>query len=377
MEFKEMNLEQLKEAREAIKADMVKDDADLEKLSADLDAIEARTAELKAQIEKRNALAERMANGEEPTTVITNFEEENTKMERTFTIDSVEYREAWLKNLMGKQLDAEERTAITGTDAIPTETLNKVIVKLEENPVIGKVDLMQFPGYVKIPVYSTNNDATWTTTSTDSQDVIGNIELTPYQLIKTIEVPATVDKMSISAFESYIVKALANKIECALQKAILVGSGSSQPEGIITKVTSSVQKFTKAAATKKDLLTIMGSLDSAYQNGAVWIMPSGVFYSEVMNIADHNDFTNVNDGFAPRLFGKEVIIDDNCTVSSVDNILYGNLNGYHMNMGEGIKVDKDMSVGFRSNSAVFRAVCLADGKLESENVFVRATRATS
>ena len=63
---------------------------------------------------------------------------------------------------MGLPLDAEERTAITGTDAIPTETLDKIVNVLKENALLGKIDMLQIPGYVKIPIYATNNDANWT-----------------------------------------------------------------------------------------------------------------------------------------------------------------------------------------------------------------------
>jgi len=121
----------------------------------------------------------------------------------------------------------------------------------------------------------------------------------------------------------------------------------------------------------------MGSLPADYQNGACWIMPASVFYGEVMNISNSDSFLNVNNGFDAKLFGKDVVIDDNTIVSSKDNILYGNPKAYHMNMGESIDVAKDMSVGFRSNSAVYRAVCLADGDLDNTAAFVRYTRATS
>ena len=68
--------------------------------------------------------------------------------------------------------------------------------------------------------------------------------------------------------------------------------------------------------------------------------------------------------------------DDNAKVSTKDAILYGQPKAYHMNLGEGVKVDKDMSVGFRSNSAVYRGVCLADGNLDNAGAFVKYTRAT-
>ena len=375
MELKEMTVEQLEERKSAIGAELDNEGADLDALENEVRAINAELEARKEAEAKKAEVREAVALGEGE--VIKTFVEEKRNMEKNFSIDSVEYRDAWLKELMGKELTAEERTAITGTDAIPTETLNKIINVLKENALLGKIDMMQIPGYVKIPIYATNNDATWTDSSTDSQDVIGSITLQPKQLIKTIEVPATVDKMSISAFERYITEALANKIESALQKAVIAGTGTTEPVGIITAATSKTGKFTKAAVTKADLLAEMGDLPSEYQNGACWIMPSKVFFSEVMAIADHNDFTNVNNGFTYKLFGKDVVFDDNAKVSTQDAILYGQPRAYHVNLGEGVKVDKDMSVGFRNNSAVYRGVCLADGNLDNSNAFVKYTRSTS
>lgn len=375
MELKEMTVEQLEERKSAIGAELDNEGADLDALENEVRAINAELEARKEAEAKKAEVREAVALGEGE--VIKTFVEEKRNMEKNFSVDSVEYRDAWLKELMGKELTAEERTAITGTDAIPTETLNKIINVLKENALLGKIDMMQIPGYVKIPIYATNNDATWTDSSTDSQDVIGSITLQPKQLIKTIEVPATVDKMSISAFERYITEALANKIESALQKAVIAGTGTTEPVGIITAATSKTGKFTKAAVTKADLLAEMGDLPSEYQNGACWIMPSKVFFSEVMAIADHNDFTNVNNGFTYKLFGKDVVFDDNAKVSTQDAILYGQPKAYHVNLGEGVKVDKDMSVGFRNNSAVYRGVCLADGNLDNSNAFVKYTRSTS
>ena len=62
-------------------------------------------------------------------------------MEKTFTPDSVEYRDAYLKSLMGLPIEIEERTALASAAAvIPTETLNKIYGKLEENQLIREID---------------------------------------------------------------------------------------------------------------------------------------------------------------------------------------------------------------------------------------------
>ena len=356
------------EVRETQDLEVVKAAADEKKLllerKAELEEIEARTADAEA-LETGAVAPDKI--------VITEQREEIKPME-------INYREAWLKNLMDQELSVEERAAVTEAAAvIPTETLNKIVVLLQANPLLSRIDLLQIPGYVRIPVYSTNNDAEWTTTATDSADVVSYIDLKPYQLIKTLEISADIKAMAIPAFEDWLVRALANKIEAGLQKAVLVGSGaaSSQPTGIITTVATATGTFTKAAATKADLLKIMAALPSDYQNGAVWIMPANVFYGEVMAVADHNSFVNLENGMAPKLFGHDVILAGDCVdANEKDNILYGSPAHYHMNLGEGVQVAKDDSLGFRSNSRIYRGVCQADGQLDLAAAFVRFYRAS-
>jgi HK97 family phage major capsid protein len=183
MDLKEMTVEQLEERKSAIVGELDNEGADLDALEEEVRAIKAELEAREAEEAKKAEVRDAVASGAGET--IKTFQEER-KMEKTFSVDSVEYRDAWLKNLMGRELDAEERAAITGTDAIPTETLDKIVNVLKENALLGKIDMLQIPGYVKIPIYATNNDANWTDTATDSQDVIGSITLQPKQLIKTI-----------------------------------------------------------------------------------------------------------------------------------------------------------------------------------------------
>ena len=147
MELKEMTVEQLEERKAAIGAELDNEGADLDALENEVRAIKAELEARKEEEAKKAEVREAVALGEGE--VIKTFVEEKRTMEKNFSVDSVEYRDAWIKNLMGKELSVEERTAITGTDAIPTETLDKIVNVLKENALLGKIDLMQIPGYVK------------------------------------------------------------------------------------------------------------------------------------------------------------------------------------------------------------------------------------
>lgn len=146
------------------------------------------------------------------------------------------YRSAWLKNLQGKELTAQERAAVTASAEIPTETMNMIVHRLELAPLISAVDVTFIPGNVTFPVADTVNPASWVAmdaASTDSADTLKSITLAAYKLIKTVEITADVKAMAIPAFESWIVSSLANQIEAAVDLAVLTGDGSSKATGIL------------------------------------------------------------------------------------------------------------------------------------------------
>ena len=304
--------------------------------------------------------------------------------ERTFTVDSVEYRNAYLKQLMGKPLDLEERTALTNAGSvIPTETLNKIYGKLEENPLIAEVDVLHIPGYVSVPVATTVNDAAWTaigTAATDSADVVGSVALTAKKLIKTIEITADIQAMSIPAFQTWLAEKLAQKMEKAICAAIVNGGGTTDPTGVgqcgITKYSAGLTGPTLAT-----LSAFMGTLGSAYQRNAIWVMSAKTFFTLIQPLANDVNGVLVQDGIGYRLLGHRVVFDaacDSCKFKSgstaesanCDHIIFGDFANYVFNFGEGIAIEADQSVAFRSGSVVYRGMALADGAPVDKDAFV-------
>ena len=150
------------------------------------------------EVQTRQQLRENIAAGLVSGTVIENTEEENKMENRTFNAGSAEYREAYLMNLQGRTLDAEQRAAVNATAAIPTQTLNRIEAYLEENPILSRIDMTYIPGNVVIPVEGNKGDAAWVemgAAATDSADSINSISLAAYKLIKTVEITADVEAM--------------------------------------------------------------------------------------------------------------------------------------------------------------------------------------
>ena len=300
--------------------------------------------------------------------------------ERTFAVDTKEYREAFLKHLMGKELSAEERTAVSAKAVIPTSTLNKIVSQLENAPLLRRITILQIAGHVSIPYETEVDDASWiemSAASTDSKANVDKLELAAYKLIKTVEIDAEVSAMAIDAFETWLVNRLTQKMQAALQTAIITGTGNSQPKGLTAdKQIATTKTFTKGGVTYKDVLGIMAGLKASYHPFASWSIPSALFFNEILGMVDANKrpivIQDVQEGGGYRLMGKPVDLVD----AKEDTIIFGAFDRYHMNLGDGIEIKADESVAFRTGSTVYRAKALVDGGNADPNAFVLATRAT-
>ena len=375
MKFDEMNVEQL-EARQAEIAGMDTEGATTEELEERASELEAIKAELEAREQKAAKEAEerqKVADGHDA--VIKEFKMEEKKMEERFAVNSPEYRDAFLRNLQGKELTAEERTAVTATAAIPTQTMNEIIHKLELNPLIAAVDVTQIPGYVTYPAESVVNDASWLDMdvgSTDSTDAISSITLGAYKLIKTVEITADVDAMSIDAFEAWLVARLVNKIEKAIDAGILNGTGTTQATGIITTKSTQDGTFSRAGITWAQLCGIMGKLPGQYHNGAKFVFNPEFFFGKVIGMTDSSKQRVVvldpQGAVKYNVMGYPAILDGNL---SSEEILFGDLTAYKFNFAKAVEVKKSEEAEFRKGSKVYRAMTLADGKLGDLNAIVR------
>ena len=375
MNLTELNVEQL-ENRLAEIAGMDTESAATEELEERAGEMEAINAELEARAAaaaKAEEERQKVAEGHDP--VVKEFKTEERKM--NYEVNSPEFREAFLKNLQGKELTAEERTAVTASAAIPTQTMNQIVHTLELNPLIAAVDFTQIPGNVTYPAENSINEASWVAmgdASTDSADTLQAVNLYAYKLIKTVEIGADVEAMSVDAFESWLVARLANKIEKALDSAILNGGGADSSMATGIKVTKSAQDgtFTRAGITWKQLTEIMGKLAPQYHANASFVMSPTLFFGKVLGMVDsQNNRVVVNDPQEPRkynILGFPAIIDGN---AGTEELYFGDLKAYKLNLAKGVEVRKSEEAAFRTGSAVYRAMCLADGKLADSSAIVR------
>ena len=79
-------------------------------------------------------------------------------------------------------------------------------------------------------------------------------------------------------------------------------------------------------------------------------------------------FTDTEKGGVRRLFGFEIVLDDNIPAGTV---LFGNFHYYGVNIPAGVAVEMSRDSGFTSGLIDYRALCIADGKPIVPGAFVK------
>lgn len=297
-----------------------------------------------------------------------------------------EYRAAWLRNIRGLDLtDAETRALTTATSsvgaAVPTITQNKIVEKVKQYcPLLDKIDLLRVPGGVTVPAEGTTTDAKTHAegaTITADADTIVSVVLSGYEVTKLVTISKSVEKMSIDAFESWLVNKISRKIAEKIGYLIVYGSGNSEAQGI-NKITwgadNSVTVAKTASLTAANVQALVALLNGGYDSGAEWLMSKTTFFTDfhpLMNNSKDNIVTEQNGSY--RVMGYPISFDDRITAHEA---FLGNIyRGYVGNMPEDITVTSQFVT--RENAYDFLGCAMFDGKVQATEAFVKLVKATS
>lgn len=315
-------------------------------------------------------------------------------------LNSVEYRKAFMNYVInGTPIDGQFKNEAGPTKksdigaAIPETILTKIIEKIQATGMIlPLVTRTSYQSGVSIPTSSVKPVATWVAegaTSEKQKKSTGTIVFGAYKLRCAVSNSLEVEVMALPIFESTLIKNVAEAMVIALETAILKGTGSGQPKGLLKETVEEGQNIDIARSESPEIEQLEdaeAALPLAYENGAVWLMTKKTFmkYASLKD-SSGQPIGRVNYGIAGKiermLLGRTVILNDymdsyvdtpdsDITVAALfrmgDYILNTN---YDM----GIKKYEDNE----TDDIVTKAVMLADGKVVDKNSLVTITKKSS
>ena len=362
--------------------------------AADIDALNIEIAGLnqaKANIlEKRND----QASGFNPITGMSFETRGSAEAVTGDVISSPEYRSAFYKTLLGQGLTEIERAAYqraaeehradafstAGNTAavVPTHTLDEVISKARtKGGLISVCRQFAIPANVSVPIGTPSGSAAWHTEGAivdREKPDIANVSFSGYEILKVFSISAKVKRMSISAFEDYLVNELTASVMATIENSLVNGTGVDQGLGILPGVAwgagNSVTCTTEIKYT--DITSLIAMLARGYANGAVFAMSNATLYSRIYSIVDAVErpiFTpDPRNELIGRILGFPVIVDD---FVEDDTVLFGNFRFMAFNLPEGAAVEHSTESGFTRGLVDYRVLTLADTKPIIEEAFTK------
>ena len=275
--------------------------------------------------------------------------------ERAITIDSEEYRDAFLKNVCGERLSDREMRALSIGSAgaggnLATTQVSQQISQLREEAnfmrQIGTVvEVSQKTAFATESSIGSAAYGAEGASISESDHSFGQVTFNPVRLGRIMKVSEELlnytGTFSAGQLEAYIASSFARSFATAELAGFLVGDNSNAPRGIFDNATSGVTAASATAVTADELIDLFYSVAAPYREAptANWIispeaakairqLKNPVTTSGALNYL----WTPGLAGAPDTLLGKPVYESDNVDVmtSGKKPILFGDTSYYQI-----------------------------------------------
>lgn len=293
-----------------------------------------------------------------------------------------EYRaafERWMRGDMSAVPELRAHQVATDTAGgylVPDEWYNMVIRKLRELNYMRQLAtvITTSRGDLNIPRETSTGVAAWTTEGGafgESEDVFGNVTLTPYKMARLVKVSEELLADEAFGIVDYLTNTFAESFADLEEAAFVNGDGSSKPTGVIRSSTTGVTASATNAITFDEIADLYYSVKPAYRNRATWIMNDSTrkalakIKTGVASDLRYLWAENLSSGQPATLFGRPVISASNmpALATGTNVVAFGDFSFYYVADKPGLSVQRLNELYSASGLVGFRAFRRTDGEL--------------
>ena len=350
-----MNRKEEIEARlAAIRTELEAPDADIEALTAEVRSLKAELAGIEQQAEQRRQLREAVNGGQ--GTVVRSFAP--AAQSESYAVDSEEYRTAWLKALLKRDLSPAEQRAYTAANgAISQLVVNDIMEVVRDHaPLMERITMIYSAEKITYYVEGTSAAATAHTenaTITPSDDTLTPVTLTPAEIVKMVQVSKAARRMSIPVFNSWLTRTLGEAIARKINELII----------------TAISAAATSAGTTIDAAGVQTLLGSVKGNSLAVLVNRKTLYTQLLPLQDdsQNSIVRFEGTYSTaRVYGVEVLVDDNMADGTV---IAGDMTKAIGALGESINVTEAFDID--TNSYKYLGEALFDTKVGINAAFAK------
>lgn len=349
------------------------------------EATKTKIADLTAQFDKEKEQAAQQA-AQEPKIVPDHLRSESTiggedKMNKQFNAASVEYKNAYLKHLVGRDDEMTElenaafvQTTANTPNVIPTEMLNEIWDLVSgQHPIVGDVNKIVSGTTIEIPVHTAiaagkGKIVAEGAANDDIQNTINKLTLSGKDFVADIDLSYATAQMSIDALQSYLVTEIANTI------------GEAMADHIVSVITSGINtnnKKTSAATTKFTYAEIAGAFAELKRTTSLAAyMTRKTLYTYVATLEDsagHLIYVpNANSDASGLLLGANVKIEDSVADGT---IIVGDPKRVPMNVIQDIMIESARDI--KKHVVTYAGYARAEAGIADDKAFASLSLKTA
>lgn len=320
----------------------------------------------------------------------------NTIVDRITEQDNdMEYRIQFMNYVMNgtpiRMSNEDKSTTTSDVGAVIPETiLNKIVEKIEKvGNILALVTRTYYKGGVSVPISSAKPTAEWVaerSTTETQKKAVGNINFSYYKLRVAVAISFEVSQVTLDIFERTLINQVSEAIARALDAAIISGSGSGEPKGILAETPETGQNVEVTegnAVSYSNWIDMEAALPEGYDD-AIYVMNKKTYVSQVYGMVDLNGqpIARVDSGISGKpvytLFGRHVEFSSQIpaykggTVSADTVVAFlFRMEDYMLNTNAEPRIRKYTDE--TTDDEVTKCIMLADGKVIDKNSLVTLT----
>ena len=266
-----------------------------------------------------------------------------------------------------------EKRSLTGAEkVVPTEVIDRIESKLGDySTLIGEVTVEKIGGTGRAVIAGDIPEAIWFEVGKKAleelEDKLDGVELDGFGLGGYVAVPNIIIENSLINLASHVEDRLAKAIAKALDKAILKGTGTKQPTGVVVSAPTANKVTTDGTIT--DLIAKLATVDTDGTGGEVIaVMNRATYYSKIVpkTLAVAANGVLTGSYALPFRVVLSAYADEN-------TIVFGDFKQFLLAQRSEIRVESSTEVQFTSDNTVFKGVGFYDGKATKAEAFAVVT----
>lgn len=270
-------------------------------------------------------------------------------------------------------------TAGAGANTVKTSFYDRLVAHLIEvaglmqtGPTVLQTSTGEQIQVPKTTAHSTASLVAEAGTIGASDPTFGQVPLDAYKYAFLMQVSNELINDTSVDLEGYLAMQAGRALGNGLGAALITGTGSSQPNGVVTAATLGVTGGTGVvgAFTYDNITDLFYSVIAPYRNSpsAAWLLKDATL-GALRKVKDTQGRPlwepSLTAGAPDTLFGKPIVTDPNVAgvALSAKSVLFGDFSQYFVRLVDGIRFERSADFAFSSDLVTYRAILRGDGDL--------------